>query len=302
MSASGEGSVADPSPTFVDSVTPSGIEVRYHWAPKRKYELRGAGMPTGPDLARHVEPDWREVPSVTTVLDCLNKPGLTWWGMKMGVQGLITLHNEHKRDLLVGDTVQDLIDLLTEHKLTVNHQRDKAGDRGVNVHDAFETWCKLGHIPDPTMFSEEEAGYVAGIVKFLRDVRPEPQAAEVMVGSLEHGYAGRYDARLYVPLKCEVVYKHTPKRGDHRAVLAPGTILCDLKTSAGIYPSHSRQLEAYEQASVECGYGPSDARGILHVTAEGNYEFVRSTAVFEDFRVVLDVWKSEQAMKARKKR
>jgi hypothetical protein len=34
---------------------------------------------------------WREVPSVTTVLGILDKPGLPWWGMKIGVEGVLEL-------------------------------------------------------------------------------------------------------------------------------------------------------------------------------------------------------------------
>ena len=82
-------------------------------------------------------------------------------------------------------------------------------------------------------------------------------------------------------------------------MLMPGVLLADLKTSKGIYASHARQLEAYEQASIESGYAATDARGILHVNADGTYEFVRSWATFDDFKCVLDVWQSEQDMKSR---
>lgn len=83
-------------PQFVDSVTPSGIEVRYHWAPKRKYELRRHFKPGDISGSRkyHMKSGsttWEEVPSVTTVLDCLSKPGLTWWGQGIGLTGVLTL-------------------------------------------------------------------------------------------------------------------------------------------------------------------------------------------------------------------
>lgn len=197
-------------------------------------------------------------------------------------------------------TQQSVMDLLVQHKLTVNHVRDKAGDRGQAVHDAFEIWARDGVFPDPSMFPPEEAGYVVGLCTFLEHTNAVAEAQEVMVGSLEHGYAGRYDVRLRIPEECQVVVHRTPVKGPQWKTLKPGVLLADLKTSKGVYPSHSRQLEAYEQASVECGYEPTDARGILHVGPEGTYEFVRSTAEFEDFRVVLDVWNSDQRMKERK--
>lgn len=295
-----------------EETTPSGIEIRYTAAPKRKYEVYDAGQP---------EKGWLEVPSVTTVLGVLDKPGLPWWGMKTGVEGVLELHrrgclfetqvglsrslavhkiNEQSGPEFMVATPQEIIDLLTANKLTVNHVRDKAAGRGTAVHDAFELWAREGHKPAPEMFPAEERGYVEGLLAFIEDVQPEPVAAEVMVGSVEHGFAGRYDIRFQTSKECQVVYKRTPAKGAHYATLAPGLFLGDLKTSSGVYPSHSRQLEAYEAASVECGYEPTDARGIIHVSADGGYEFVRSTATAEDFYCVLNVWKSDQSMKTRR--
>ena len=85
-----------------------------------------------------------------------------------------------------------------------------------------------------------------------------------------------------------------------KRTLIPGRYLADLKTSKSVYGSHARQLEAYEQASIESGYEPTDGRGILLVAPDGTYEFSRSWAEFADFLPVLEVWKSDQRMKARK--
>jgi hypothetical protein len=102
----------------------------------------------------------------------------------------------------LGSTTVESVAILVEEKLTVNHMRDKAGDRGVAVHDAFEELGEDGHLARPTHYPEEEQGYVSGLWSFLNDVCPEPLAAEVMVGSVEHGFAGRYDIRLRVPKEC----------------------------------------------------------------------------------------------------
>ncbi len=312
----------DEGVTGQQAVTPNGMGIIFQWEPKRSYRVRSGPVAKDQEhLAPLLQDGWSEVPSVTEVLDVLDKKGLPWWGMKVGVEGAIKLHNTGKlrpavmpdaaypllaiqgdMEQLVVATTENVIDLLTANKLTVNHVRDQAGERGRAVHDALELWAKNGTMPDPAMFPPEEAGYVIGLVQFLNDTKAIPHACEVMVGSIKHGYAGRYDVRLEIPEECQVVFHRTPVRGPQYAILSPGHLLADLKTSKGVYPSHSRQLEAYEEASVECGYDPTDARGILHVGADGTYEFVRSSAVFEDFRVVLDVWKSDQAMKERKKR
>ena len=208
---------------------------------------------------------------MTTVLGVLDKPSLPWWGMKMGVEGLLALVDKDPQ-WLICDT-DTIVAGLTEHKLTVNHVRDKAGDRGQAVHDALENWARHGHMPDASIYPEEQEGYVRGLVAFLKDVpSAEPTGAEVLVASSEHGYAGRYDLRLRTNQTHEVVVRRTATRIRKRELL-PGMYLADLKTSKGVYPSHARQLEAYEQASLESGYEPTDGRGILLVSADGNYEF-----------------------------
>ena len=54
--------------------TDKGLTIYYQSEPERLYRVNGV-----------------EVPSVTTVLDILHKPALTWWGMKVGVEGWRTL-------------------------------------------------------------------------------------------------------------------------------------------------------------------------------------------------------------------
>ena len=310
-------------------VTPSGIPVYFQEEPKRLYrigqQLGGAeaeeeksyGYERLITLAQSPVPrGWREVPSVTTILDELYKP-LQWWGMVTGVEGVMTLAQlgqlreviQHERPAIgiqvdghwVAASTEQVVDLLTASQLTVNHVRDRAAGRGVAVHDALEGWAKTGKLPDPNLYGAAEVGFVRGLVNFLRTVDPEPLASEVMVCSTEHGYAGRYDLRLMVLRPVEVVVRCGLKRGPRTRRLQPGEILADLKSGKGVYESHPRQLEAYEGASLESGYNPTSARGILHVTEAGEYEFVRSWATFDDFLAVLAVWRSSQAMAARKK-
>lgn len=293
-----------------ETTTPSGIDVRYTAKPKRKYEVRHF-TPDRREPGGGFHSPWEEVPSVTTVLDVLDKKGLPWWGQGVGIEGVLALYVDNRivYDSWSGGlfgaidrlpaTKESVTALLTEHKLTVNHQRDKAGARGTAVHDAFELWCKNGAVPDPAMFPPIERGYVEGLLAFLTDVQPEPLAAEVMVGSVEHGFAGRYDARLRIPEECQVVYKITPAKGAHYATLEPGSILCDLKTSSGTYITHHKQLAAYELASVECGYEPTTAQGIIHVLPDGGYEFVRSEGKPEDFLTTLAEVKSQDSLTAR---
>jgi hypothetical protein len=288
------GILVDPPsvPTeVVRDVTPNGIVVEYESSPKRLYRVNGV-----------------EVPSVTTVLGILNKPQLVWWGMQKGVQGVLDLFElgalgtavdwgTEREHLCIFDsanfelithraTEADVVDLLKSHKLTVNHRLDQAADRGVNVHDALETWARNGHMPNPEEFPETEKGYVQGLVKFLEDLDPVPVRCEVMVGSAEHGFAGRFDLVLNTPTSEEYTSRCYPKRADKRGILGPGTFLCDLKTSKGVYTSHELQLAAYEIAAVEGGYPETDAQAVIHVTADGKYELVFSRATGEQFLAI----------------
>lgn len=286
------------------------IHAPYHHNPEH-YDPEGVLA-----LAQNAGEGWIEVPSVTEILDELYKP-LQWWGMVTGVEGVMTLAVlgqlreivQHERPAIgiqvdgewIAASTEQVVDLLTATQLTVNHVRDKAAGRGRAVHDALEGWAKTGKLPDPNLYGAAEVGYVRGLVNFLRTVDPEPLVSEVMVASREYGYAGRYDLRLRVKRAVEVVVRCGLKRGPRLRRLRPGEILADLKSGKGVYDSHPRQLEGYEQASIESGYEPTVARGILHVTEAGEYEFVRSWSTFDDFLAVLNVWRSSQAMAARKK-
>jgi hypothetical protein len=240
--------------------------------------------------------------------------------MQVGIAGVIDLYNEthlvqgetgdSKYKLAIPDappgeswpvaTVENVTALLTKHRKTVNHTLTAAGDRGTSVHDAFETWCKTGVIPHPEIYPETEKGYVTGLVKFLHDFGPAWDIqAEIMVGSLQHLYAGRYDMR------CRwgggpMVTKTYPVKADKIEELPGGNLMLDLKTSSGVYLSHALQLEAYELASIECGYDPTDYRYVLHVTRDGKYELVRSKATPDDFLAVRACYQALENLKGRK--
>lgn len=282
-----EGALA-PSPVAVSDV-PAGFRIEYFQDPKRHYRIDGV-----------------IVPSVTEALDVLDKPALPWWGMKIGIQGMLELG---KRGVIDPGTFHALafnnpeesaeyvISALTQNQLTTNHVRDKAGDRGQSAHDALERWADTGELPDPTSFGFEEEGYVRALRSALEDLHIEPIAQEVMVGSKEHGFAGRYDLRARVIAPSRVVTKVYPKRVSKVTEVPPSTLLIDLKTSKYVYDKHHLQLAAYEEASVSSGYGSSDYRAVLHVQADGRYEFVRVRAGIEHYLPILHAWRAMEEVK-----
>lgn len=203
-------------------------------------------------------------------------------------------------------TEESVMALITAEKLSVNHVRDMAGSRGTSVHDALEAWAEKGILPRVEVYHPDEQGYVQGLLNFLIDSGVEPVAWEVMVGSMKHKYAGRFDLRGKIPNGANVVVSaltqagEPRKRGPKRDRLKGGEWLLDLKTSKGVYVSHFLQLEGYEGASVEDGYEPTVARGVVHVTRDGLYELVESPATFEDYLTVREAHRALTNLKRRK--
>ena len=276
---------------MIEFETPAGIGIRYRPESegKRTYWL------SDPE---DNEPHWYEVPSVSTVLNILDKPALPWWGMQQGVAGTLSLL---ERALLVPEPVanrwvlvdpnmddaravsrDDVIELLKQEKLTVNDVRDKAGDRGNAAHAALEAWAVTGARAEPAGYPEDQAGYVEAVLKFCADAQLSNVTAEVMVGSVKYGFAGRYDLRgrlsgdLWTGLRNK----------DARETFDDVSTLLDLKTSKYISPSHFWQAEAYEGASVECGHEPTEKRVIIHARPDGRYVVKTSNKAYRDFLVL----------------
>jgi len=317
----GAAPIAPPEPKTL-TLTPSGIEIAYFVEDKkagvkRGYSLRRVGADEAEGID-HLDP-FVEVPSVTTVLGCLDKPALPWWGMKIGAIGILELWNTghvvqgEDGSLLVNvnatwqyATEETLLEALKFNKLTVNHVLSSAGTRGQSAHDAFEAWAGLRLLPNPDDYPPEEHGYIVGLRAFCEDMGDawETGGQEIAVGSVEHGFAGRYDLRGRVTKSVRLMAKALTQKGEPLVkgpkftTIPAGTKgLVDLKTSKGIYPTHLMQLEAYEGGGVECGYEPTDWRAVLHVTASGHYEFKQAKATYDDFLAVLRTYKALEGVK-----
>lgn len=172
--------------------------------------------------------------AVSSVLGILDKPGLLHWVRD------VTLRGERFWDV-----------------------RDAAGTRGTSIHDAAERLALTGRAPKLSEFPEEDQGFVGALAGWWLQARPRKIATEVIVASLEHRYAGRFDLL---------------------ADINGRRCLVDFKTSRRVYPREMfLQLEAYEGASLECGHPPTDARLIVRLGEDGEFEEAESCASFADF-------------------
>jgi hypothetical protein len=270
-------------------------------------------VPAGYVIEYCSEPRWYkidgvEVPSVTTVLDILHKPALTWWGMKVGIAGVTEVYDrwvaacrskEHDGHTYFEDFSDEWYmhgpdewaKLLTAHKLTINHVRDKAARRGTSVHAALEAWAVTGNLAHPDDFPEEEQGYVKGLNAFLADCKGHlfPKESELMVGSKDHGFAGRFDLMAKVDSGGWLEFQTGPRT---KRTLFPGIGIFDLKTSKGVYDSHYLQLSAYRLALEESGYGRSDFEAVILVNADGRYDVRLNPKRPDHFLAVLNTWRA----------
>ena len=273
-----------------ETITPNGTHVAFRTKPHRHYLI-----------------DDVRVISVTQALSVIDKPALPWWGMRIGVEGTLALLD---KGLVSSDaTAAELVDgvngekgLLTKHRLTVNHVKRDAADRGTRVHDALERWAKTNVLPDPSAFVEEERGYIEGLLAFIREVRPIPGGVEQIVGSKTHGFAGRGDLlRCLVPQPVIVPVRKDAKRDEWTTALIPsGAWLLDLKTSSSVYDEALLQVEAYEGASIECGFEPTEYRGVVRVDAQGRFELVESCATYDEFLAALTLFNALKKLRERR--
>jgi hypothetical protein len=239
-------------------------EVLFEETPRRRYTVDG-----------------KVVPSVTTVLGCLDKPGMSWWGMQIGVDGMLALLAEDDGlDWALAYSRQEIVDELVRRKLSVNHVRDQAATRGTSLHSALENYLVAGVVPKPTMFPTADRGYVQALARALVDLKPQVEATEVIVGSALHEFAGRYDLRAWINGKLWRL---------------------DLKSSKRVYDVAHLQLAAYELAAVEMGEAHSAARGVLRLDASGSYELVESFAQPQMFLSVLGTYRALQRLRQAQK-
>lgn len=262
--------------------TPSGLVVEYQSDP-RQYWVDG-----------------QPVPSVTEIIDILQKDGLPWWGMKVGMVGVLKLcdgWNDEKLASFVDTTLDDLKDknhplmqLMKENGLTTNQIRDQAGDRGSSVHQAFEDYFAHGIEPNPANYPPQEEGYVRAVIKFIEEVPVEPVYTELMVGSKRHGYAGRFDLLGYT-------HAAEVKTGPRTTRQIPeGRGLLDVKTSSGVYKTHFYQLAGYAEALVESGYGRTDYEAVVHLRPDGRYDFKVSDARPSQFLALRNAYRELQGV------
>jgi hypothetical protein len=231
----------------------------------------------------------QQLPSVTTILNCINKPALVGWAAK-------------EERLAVSDAAADLYAdtvrlphqlpraaylLALEQRLgkTKAHVKAlaKASEIGTQAHRLIEWTLKrdLGQVvgPEPTVV-DAALWAVMAFQDWARAVQLTPRAIEQTVYSRAHAYAGTMDllADLHAPALLRVLEAQGPVAPELAAWLTTretATALIDFKTGKAIYAESALQSVAYQRALAEMGHGRADGGLIVRlpkVTSDPGFE------------------------------
>lgn len=220
-----------------------------------------------------------ELDGATTVLGVLDKPALPWWGMKVGVQGLLTLVEKEGIEVVDLDA-DEIVQLLTKHKLTVNHLKDKGAEKGRTAHDLLEDWARHGTPISMKGVNDYARPRVRAAARFLVDVQPKvvEGGVEVMVWDYHRMLAGTFDLLAWID----------------------GELwLLDYKTSKDIYTSHALQLAGYEGMRIDLGLRPVDRMGVVLLKDDGTYVLEEQHAKPVEFFCVYRAYAAVRSAKER---
>ena len=244
--------------------------------------------------------EWRkDFPSVTQVTKGTVPMPFSagqWSGMKMACEGFAEMWMDANNAMLdhnLNNSPDEakLAENLYESLKMTDHRPDRrlkaAGDRGTLIHEAMENWGVSGEVPNPADFDPEDRVLIKGIAKWLGDNDPEFLEQEVRTASLKHEYVGTFDAKILF------------RAGEYKGKRALG----DWKSSKSVYPdSFFPQLEAYREAEREAGFPDVDFAAVIHLPVSGCVKVHQSVDSFEDFKVLLDHYRSAEARKRRMKK
>lgn len=208
------------------------------------------------------------VPGVTTILQCINKPALMPWAVKM------------TRDFWLEAVKSGRTDFEIIHKQSWNAHRNvskDAADIGSNVHSYAE--CFFKKQPLPELKTDQAKRGVEAFHKWFDSHKIKILASERRLFSKEFYYAGT----------CDFV-------AEIDGVLGVG----DIKTSSGIYPEMRLQTAAYQNALQEEKGIQFPVRWIVRFDKKtGEFEakeFKDFDLDFEGFKAALQLHKTLQTM------
>lgn len=261
-----------------ETKTPSGLTITFE---------DGEPDENGKSKRRCYLVDGEKLVSVTTVLGCLEKPGLMYASEKLAIAGAIELAAEGE----LPTTVDGALSRLKSRDLRFFQQWGRKATRGTVAHEDLVRLAVGEEEPrDLSEFTPDQRGFIRGVSAWYADERPQIDETEVMVASPKFGFAGRHD-----------LFGRLPQRHP------TAKFLLDLKTVELLprfkdktvrppYPENLLQLAGYELARRESGYEPSDFQGVLRVDSTGAYDFFCTVVEIDWFLAVLSAYRAVKGL------
>jgi hypothetical protein len=199
-------------------------------------------------------------PSVTTVLNIINKPALIPWAKKQSLEKVRYVLQNHVMNGTLPQikNTDDIEAIISEASKTPDQALQLAGDFGSQAHAMIDRIIKarINNEKDPKI-TPDLSVVMKSFEIFCETYKPVFVASEVMVcvnhdsiktvtgyhmPVLRSGYAGTIDAIALVKSH----YQNYYKQDSHTAIDIP--VVIDFKTGKGIYDEHRLQVGAYSEA------------------------------------------------------
>ena len=238
---------------------------------------------------RFYDANGKRYPSVTTILSCISKPALMYWGAKVEREMVIDAAATFYEELASLEKPISKLGFVTQLAQRIGKEQaskkllEKAGDIGSQAHQRIE-WLLRGEVCQKVGY-EPPIGPEAQIAvdawqSWRKKVNFRPLAVESMVVSHIYGFAGTQDC-----LSAEI----------------DGVVTqCDWKTGKAVYYEAHLQNAAYRVAVREMGIADPKAGLILRLPKtkeEPGFEAVPARdeqQCFEVFLAAKKLWQDMQ--------
>lgn len=201
--------------------------------------------------------DGASYPSVTTILNVLDKPALKFWAANCAVDYI----NENLEEFMSAKAPHTITNILTDARTAFKTASKEACDIGTQVHKAIENYIKHGKDLSGDLPEQVQHGFLA-FLEWEEKNKAEWLDSELELFDSENGYAGT----------CDVILK-----------MNGNVYLVDFKTSKAVYDEYKTQIAAYLQAYNSKAENKIQYTGILRLDKEtGEPEFVDTSFRMDD--------------------
>lgn len=157
------------------------------------------------------------VPSITSIIDVLDKPALIGWAARETAKAAW----EQRAALVNMDDEEAAVDMLKNARF---RSRGRKANVGSAIHEVCEALARDIELPS---YPEEASPYVDQFLRFVADYDPTFTVVEGTVFNLSKRYAGTFD---------------------FLAIIGGVPVIGDYKTGSGIYPEVALQTAAARYA------------------------------------------------------